>query len=299
MADRIVALLDLDYFYAQVEELDDPSLKGKAVVVGMYSGRTAESGAVATCNYLARGLGIKSAMPLIVAKRLAEKAGVDTVFIKSRMERYREISQRVVALVKTVSPMVQTVGLDEAYFDLGEESGGDWKKAEAIAKKLKSSILSELHLACSIGIGPNKLVAKIACDAGKPNGLAVVRETDAESFLSPLPVKKLLGVGPKTEEKLSGRGISVISDLRKVPKTQLQEWFGPAKGELLYNSSRGIDGSELESDRKKKGVSVIKTLKTDARSAQDAVGILREYLAEGGGRGRSLVQRVNDAQWQR
>ncbi|MFH0955155.1 MAG: DNA polymerase IV [Candidatus Micrarchaeota archaeon] len=260
---RIVGLLDMDYFYAQVEEREKPELKGKPVVVGMYSGRTAESGAVATCNYEARKLGIHSGMPLAWAKKAAEKHP-ETVFVPVRIEYYREISGQIMEILHSFSGSIETVGLDEAYFDLTEKSKGDFEKAKKIALEIKQMVLQEQRLMCSIGLASNKLIAKIAADSKKPDGLTIILPEQVRDFLNPLPPKKLLGVGIKTEEKLEQLGIRTIEELSRLPLQQLKETFGNAKGELLYNSSRGIDDSPIESDWQKLQLSRIKTLPKDS-----------------------------------
>lgn len=276
---RIIGLLDMDYFYAQVEERENPSLKGKPVVVGMYSGRTAESGAVATCNYEARKLGIRSGQPLQLARHMAQK-NPDSVFVPARIEYYREVSEQIMRIVQSFTDAIETVGLDEAYFDLTEKSGGDFGKAGNISKKIKQQIFQEQKLTGTIGLGPNKLVAKIACDSQKPDGLTVVEPKKVPDFLNPLPAKKLLGVGPKTAEKLAELGVQTIEELSRVSLSQLKEVLGNARGELLYNSARGIDESPIESEWQKLQLSHIKTLPKDSENWEEVADFLEKLSVE-------------------
>ncbi len=263
----------MDYFYAQVEEREKPELKGKPVIVGMYSGRIADSGAVATCNYEARKLGVHSGMPLGFAKRAAEK-NPKSVFLHARIDYYREVSAKIMEIVQQHSDAIETVGLDECYFDLSEKSNGKFEKAKKVAEQIKQQMLKEQKLSCSVGLAPNKLVAKIACDSKKPNGLTVIEPEKVRDFLNPLPAKKLLGVGPKTEEKLEQIGVKTIEQLSRVSLVELKENFGNARGELLYNSSRGIDESPIESDWQKLQLSHTKTLPRDSSDWEEIADFL-------------------------
>lgn len=276
---RIIGLLDMDYFYAQIEERENPLLKGKPVVVGMYSGRTADSGAVATCNYEARKLGIHSGQSLQFAKRMAQK-NPDSVFIAARIDYYKEVSQKIMHVVQQETDAIESVGLDECYFDLSEKSKGKFGKAKKTAEQIKQQVLKEQKLTCSVGLAPNKLVAKIAADSKKPNGLTVIEPKEVRDFLNPLPAKKLLGVGPKTEEKLLEIGVKTIEELSKVSLAELKEVFGNAKGELLYNSSRGIDESPIESDWQKLQLSHIKTLPRDSSDWKEVADFLDKLAIE-------------------
>lgn len=268
MPQRIIGLLDMDYFYAQIEERDNPELKGKPVVIGMYSGRSADSGAVATCNYKARSIGIHSGQPLAFAKKAALK-DPETVFLPVRIDYYRSVSEKIMAILQAQSGGIETVGLDEAYFDLSEKSHGSFEAAEKIAEKIKAAIRKEQHLSCSIGLAPNKLVAKIACDSKKPDGLTVILPSEVPVFLRPLKVKKLLGVGPKTEEKLKALQVETIGQLEKIPLHELVAVFGNAKGKSLFESAKGIDDSPIESDWQKLQLSRIKTLPKDSADEKE------------------------------
>lgn len=259
---RIVGLLDMDYFYAQIEERENPEWKNRPVIVCVYSGRTPDSGSVATCNYQARELGIHSAMPIFRAKQLAKTA--DPVFLPARIPAYREVSKRVMEIVGRFTDGIETVGLDEAYFDLSKKSGGDWNAAERRAREIKQAIRANERLSCSIGLGPNKLVAKMACKAKKPDGLTVVPAERAQGFLEPQPVRKLHGVGPKTALALESKGARTVKELRNLSSERLVEWFGPARGTYLFNAARGLDDRPVETSRERKQIARMATLSADA-----------------------------------
>ncbi|MBU0953428.1 MAG: DNA polymerase IV [Nanoarchaeota archaeon] len=257
---RIVALVDLDAFYAQVEELRNPKLKGKAVIVCMYSARGKGSGAVATANYEARKLGVRSGMPIIYAKRKAKNA----VFLPADRDYYWKVSARVMDILQTYSDLFEQVSIDEAYLDLSQTNS--FTAAERLAKKMKSEILQKEKLTCSIGIGPNKLVAKIAAGVKKPNGLVTVPEDAVPSFLKPLSVGKLYGVGPKTEGLLASLNMRSVKQLKTMSLAHLQKLVGSAKGSMLYNGARGKDDRPVQPGRQKQQVSRLTTMKKDTSS---------------------------------
>jgi len=196
---RIVMLADLDYFYAQVEERRDPSLIGRPVVVCVYSGRTEESGVVATANYSARGYGVRSGIPIALAKK--RLAGTDARFLPMEHERYKQVSERVMAILKRNADEFEQVGIDEAYLDVSGRVA-NFQEAERLARKIKDEVWGSESLTLSIGVGSNKVIAKIAADMNKPNGLTVVDDKDSKAFLSPLPVESLVGVGKKTADRM-------------------------------------------------------------------------------------------------
>ena len=271
--EKIIGLLDLDYFYAQAEILRKPELKGKPVVVVMPTLRE-NSGAIATCNYEARALKIKSGMPLFLAKKLATP---QTVFINADKQYYSEVSQKVFEIVDFFCEKVEQVSIDEAYFDLTNPLG--FEKAEDVCVKIKQRIRAELGLTCSVGLGPNKLIAKMACGVKKPDGLFVVKPEQVESFLYKQKVSALYGVGPKTEEVFSRNGIVSILDLRKVSKEGLVNWFGEAVGSRLFDFVRGIDSREVEPNRERQQLSKMMTLKQDS-SDFDFIKQSIDFLSE-------------------
>jgi DNA polymerase IV (DinB-like DNA polymerase) len=270
---RIILHVDMDSFYASVEELRNPDLKGKAIVTCMFSGRTKDSGAVSASNYKARELGIRSGMPIRVAKSLAK--GKDVAFLPSDREYYWEVSGRVMQILKEHADSFEQVSVDEAYLDVTRKSQGSWERAQKIAQSIKEEILERESLSCSIGIGPNKLVAKMASKAKKPDGLTAVRPAEVTCFLERIPLSKLHGIGEKTAEELGGIGIKSIKDLAQADLGKLQEAFGQKRGRILQEKARGIDESPVE-EREAKQISRLATLKKDSSDTKDIMGKLEE-----------------------
>ena len=257
--ERIIALLDLDYFYAQVEIVRKPELKGKPVVIVMPSLRE-NSGAIATCSYEARALKISSGMSLSLAQKLANK---ETVFINADKPYYEEISGKVFEIVDFFCEKVEQVSVDEAYFDLTNPS--DYDKAIEICNKIKQRIKSELGLTCSIGLAPNKLIAKMAASMKKPDGFFAVKPAEVDNFLSKQKVSALHGVGPKTEEEFKKHNILFISDIKKFQRVDLVAWFGEANGIRFYDFAFGKDDRVVEVNREKQQLSRMMTIKQDSR----------------------------------
>jgi DNA polymerase IV (DinB-like DNA polymerase) len=262
---RIILHLDLDAFYAQCEELRNPSLKDKPVVVCVYSGRTPDSGAVGTANYEARKLGIHSGMPIIFAKK---KANTETIFLPVDIPYYKSISERIMEIAKSNSGKTETAGLDEAYLDVSTIVK-TFEGAEQLAKKLKKEIIEQEGLTCSVGIGQNKLIAKMASDFRKPDGLTVVKPEKQKEFISGMGVKKLFGIGPKTEEALLELGIKTIAELAAAKKEFLVESFGEKKGQQLHEFANGIDERPVEENIERQQFSRIGTLKDDSGKFSD------------------------------
>ena len=256
--DTIIGLLDLDYFYAQCEMQRNPAIRGKPVVIVMPSIRE-NSGAIATSNYEARALKIKSGMPLSLAKKLADSS---TFFINADKAYYEEISVKVFEIVDYFCEKVEQVSIDEAYFDLTNPSG--YSSAIELAGKIKKRIKLELGLTCSIGIGPNKLIAKMACSIKKPDGLFVVKPNEVDSFLLKQKVSALIGVGEKTEEEFKKHGVVLVSDIKKFEKKDLISWFGEVIGAKFYDFAFGIDNRLVEPNREKQQLSRIMTIKEDS-----------------------------------
>src|SRR5512139_1104717 len=230
---RVVMLVDLDYFFAQCEELRNPALKGKPVVIGMYSGRTAESGAVSTANYAARALGVRSGMPLFQARHKLE--GFDSVFLPVDYDYYEQVSDRLMGIFRGHGDTFEQVGIDEAYLDVTAKSQDSFNQAKALGLQMKAEVKKMVGVTFSVGIAPNKLVAKIACDAQKPDGLTVVELSELKVFLDPLPVDRLLGVGKKTSSKMIELGIESIGDLAAFDVQKLVEIFGKTLGVYFHN----------------------------------------------------------------
>jgi DNA polymerase IV (archaeal DinB-like DNA polymerase) len=259
---RIVLAVDLDYFYAQSEEIRNPELKGVPVVICVFSGRTKDSGAVSTCNYMARSLGVKSGIPIVLAKRILSKHQ-EAVFLPMDKDYYSAISERIMEILRSHSSKMEQVSIDEAYLDVTDSTERSYAAARRLGSDIKKEILEEEHLSCSIGIGPNKLVAKMAADSRKPDGLTVITSENVNSFLSPLQVGKLFGIGPKTEEKLIALGVRTIGDLANYDEEKLAAEFGKNLGPGLKRSAKGIDDDPIR-ERELEQFSRIITLKHNA-----------------------------------
>ena len=265
---RVILHIDLDSFYASCEEKRSPSLRGKPVVVCAYSGRTSESGAVATANYEARKAGIHAGMSIKTAKT---KAAKETVFLPSDMEYYRQVSGRIMNIIRQFSPICEQRSIDEAYLDLSDMQ---YEKAQELARHMKSQIQSQEDLTCSVGIGKNKLIAKMASKEKKPDGLTVIKPEEVESFLFPKPIEKLFGVGPKTVEVLKKYGISTVYDLTLLEKDILVQEFGEKKGILLHERAKGQDNDQVKENPRQQ-LSKIGTL---PQNTQD-ISLISEKLS--------------------
>jgi len=254
-------LVDLDYFFAQCEEVRNPSLKDKPVVVCVYSGRTKDSGAVSTANYIARKYGVRSGIPIYLAKRLLKEK--DAVFLPVEHEFYGEVSGKIMDILRGYGDRFEQVGIDEAYLDVGKKVNSDFEEAERLAQRIKEEVKAQQKITCSIGIGKNKLLAKIAADIKKPSGLTVVRPEQVESFLSSLPISRLIGVGVRTEKKMEDLGIRTIGDLAGYDIQKLVEVFGRKTGIYFHKASRGIDEEPVQERGETESISRISTLKED------------------------------------
>ena len=264
MQGRVIVFADLDYFFAQVEENRNLSLKDKPVVVCVYSGRTEDSGAVSTANYIARKHGVKSGMPIAMAKRkLQDSAGV---FLPVDIPFYEEISDEIMNTLRSFADNFEQVGIDEAYLDVSEKVNADFDEASRLARQIKDQIKARHKLTCSIGIGPNKLVAKIAVDLQKPDGLTMIKPEEVERVLFPLPVDRLIGVGTKTSKKMQAMGIATIGDLAKYDIQKLTGVFGQNLGSYFHKASLGVDDEPVQERGEAESVSRISTLKEDSRS---------------------------------
>jgi len=287
---RRILHIDMDAFFAMVEEKRHPELIGKPVVVG-GGGDPTQRGVVSTASYEARKYGIHSAMPLRTAYRLCPEA----VFLPVDYEEYSRMSERIKNLLREFSPILEDVGIDEAFLDISSVD----KPSDEVAKEIKKRIKGETGLTCSIGIAPNKLLAKIASDMEKPDGLTVIAEDDIESRIWPLPVRKLWGVGPKTEAALQNMEVTTIGGLASLPRDQLTEEFGKSYGNYLYEAARGIDESPLVTYWEPKSVSREITFQEDVRDwqviARTLVELTKEVvqsMREEGYRGRTVTVKV-------
>jgi DNA polymerase IV (archaeal DinB-like DNA polymerase) len=258
---RVVMLADFDYFFAQCEELRNPAIKDKPIVVGVYSGRTEESGAVSTSNYVARRYGVKSGLPLFMAKRKLE--GTDAIFFHVDHEYYEQISNRIMNIFRTYATSLEQVSIDEAYMDVTEQVEGSYEKARLYAQKIKQDVKTQVGISFTIGVGPNKIIAKIACDSQKPDGLTVVKPEEAAGFLASLPVDRLLGVGKKTSVRMEQMGIKTIGDLARFDVQRLIEVFGKALGVYFHNAANAVDNEPVAEQGEAESISKIGTLKQD------------------------------------
>jgi len=236
---RIIFHVDMDQFFAAVEEKVHPEIKGKPVVVGADPKGGKGRGVVSTCNYEARKYGIKSGMPITKAWRLCSEA----VFLPVNIPLYLQVSSRLMEILSSYAEKFESWGIDEAFLDVSSRVK-DFEEARSLALQIKKEIQEREQLTCSIGIGPNKLVAKIASDIQKPDGLTVVEEKDVKAFLEPLDIDKLLWVGRKTARKLNALGIKTIGDLARYDPSVLVEKFG-VMGTQIYLYAQGIDRSEV------------------------------------------------------
>ena len=262
---RHILHADLDAFYAAVEQLDDPALRGKAVMVG---GRPESRGVVATASYEAREYGVHSAMPMRTAVRLCPHG----IIMRPRFDRYREESQKVMTIFRDLSDLVEPLSLDEAYLDI-TESVGAGSHPLAVAIDLKRRVSEETGLTLSVGVGSSKSVAKIASDLQKPDGLVVVPQGEEREFLSPLPVGRLWGIGPKTASRLKSDGIDTIGQLAAKPLAWFQRRFGQRAAEVQARAV-GQDHRSVHSHRVAKSISAETTFAEDMSEIQELYGVV-------------------------
>jgi len=261
----------MDAFFAAVEQKRQPALIGTPVVIG-GSGDPTKRGVVATASYEARKFGIHSAMPLKTAYSLCPQA----VFLPVDYEAYSRESQKVKNILRGFTPAIEDVGIDEAFLDISAID----KPSEDISQRIKKKIKDETGLTCSIGIAPNKLLAKIASDMDKPDGLTVIVPEDVERILKPLPVRKLWGIGPKTEKYLKDMGIETVGELASLCLETLVDRFGSSYGNYLYHASRGIDDSPLITDWEPKSISRETTFQKDIANWQFIAKTLADLTRE-------------------
>ncbi|MDI3478470.1 MAG: polymerase [Thermoanaerobacterium sp.] len=258
---RKIIHVDMDAFFASVEQHDNPKLKGKPVIVGGLSGR----GVVSTCSYEARKYGIHSAMPMYMAKSLCPNG----IFLPVRFERYREVSKKVFDILYEVTDIVEPLSIDEAYLDVTDID----KNPEDIAKEIKEKVYMTTGLTVSAGVSYNKFLAKIASDWNKPDGLMVISEDMVPDILRPLNVSKVYGIGEKSSERLKKIGIEKVDDLLKLSEEELTNIFGKY-GKEIYDRIRGIDLRPVETYRETKSIGKETTLKEDT----DDIELLSKYL---------------------
>jgi DNA polymerase IV (archaeal DinB-like DNA polymerase) len=304
---RIVAHIDMDAFYASIEERDTPRFRGLPLAVGADPEGGTGRGVVSTANYKAREYGIHSAMPISTAWRLSEAAQRQgkppVVFLSVDMKKYTEVSQRVMAVIRGLAPVVEEAGIDEAYANLS--SAGSYEQAEEVCRAIKKEILVRERLTASVGIGPNKLIAKIASNEKKPDGLTIVHEEEAEAFLEPLPVRKIPGIGPKTEAELAKLGVRLVRDLKRFSRDQLHEMFGK-RGAEFYDMIRGRDETPIQESYEPKSIGEEETF---ARDTLDSIliggrlkelcrDVIRRFTADGFSGFRTVAIKVRFADFE-
>lgn len=268
---RRILHIDIDAFFAAIEQKRHPELIGKPVVIG-GTGDPTKRGVVSTASYEARKYGIHSAMPLRTAHHLCPSA----FFLAVDYEEYLRVSRIIKDILRSFTPLVEDVGIDEAFLDITDLDIA----SEEIAAEIKMKIKDALNLTSSIGIAPNKLLAKIASDMQKPDGLTIIAENDTERLIWPLPVRKLWGVGPKTETYLKTIGVQTIGDLASLPLDKLVERLGRSYGNYLYEASRGMDETPVVTHWEPKSMSRETTFQTDTDNWQTLARTLADLTRE-------------------
>lgn len=263
---RIIFHIDFDYFYAQCEEIRKPELRNIPSVVCVYSGREEDSGVVSTCNYEARKYGVKAAIPIRLAK--SKLKDIHSMFLPTDMPYYHEISTKAMRIIQNYGELFEQVSVDECYMDFTKITNSDFDDAKIFAVSLQKNIKDQIKLTCSIGVGPNKLIAKIASGINKPNGITVVRLEDAKQFISNCKIDDIPGVGPKTSKKLESLGIKSVSDISKKGIFELRDALGYKIATFLVNASNAIDYSQIKVRGTSKQIGKIVTLKKDTTSLE-------------------------------
>lgn len=285
--------VDMDAFYAAVEVLDDPSLKGKPIIVGAPEGRSV----VSSASYEARRFGVRSAMPVVQALRLCPTA----IVVVPHFDRYLALSARVMEIFREFTPLVEPLSIDEAFLDV-RGAGRLWGSPGQIARLLRQRVLDETGLTCSIGVAATKHVAKMASTISKPDGLLIVPEAATAAFLGPRSVRALWGVGPKASESLESRGIRTVADILETPRDVLDRALGPAMGDRVWHLARGIDAREVDTTRVEKSIGHEETfhddiadssiLRSEFRRLADRVGA---RLRSGGWEARTIAVKIRFA----
>ena len=292
---RKIIHVDMDAFFASVEQRDNPELRGKPVAVGGSSGR----GVVAAASYEARKFGVRSAMPSVTAKRKCP----DLIFCKSRFEVYREVSEQIRAIFRHYTPLVEPLSLDEAYLDVTDDLHGIGS-ATQIAERIRRDIREATLLTASAGVSYNKFLAKLASDQNKPDGLCVIRPGQGAAFVQSLPVRRFHGIGPRGAEKMATLGIATGADLAARDADWLRAHFG-SFGDYLYRAARGIDLRPVRTNRIRKSIGGERTFLEDISDPQDLrdtleriIDIVWDRITDKQARGRTVTLKLkyNDFQ---
>jgi len=267
---RTILHLDMDAFFAAVEQRDRPELRGKPLLIGHDGAR----GVVATASYEARPFGCHSAQPMVVAKRLCPQA----IIVPVRMERYAKVSDQMFSILDEFSPVIEPLSIDEAFLDMtGTERA--LGRPQDVARKLKDRIKSDLKLTASVGLAPNKYLAKLASDMDKPDGLVIIDPDDIERILPPLPVTKLWGVGKATAARLEPLGIRTIADIRRKPLVWMEKHFG-SDAQRYFDLARGIDDRPVIPDQEAKSIGHEQTFEVDVADANEIRRVLLDQVEQ-------------------
>ena len=292
---RKIIHIDMDAFYASVEQRDFPELRGKAIAVGGGGRR----GVVATASYEARKYGVHSAMPGFKAKKLCS----NLIFVKPRFEAYKEASQQIRAIFKNYTDLIEPLSLDEAYLDVTENKKNE-ALATVLATQIRAEIFEQLQLSCSAGISYCKFLAKIASDIKKPNGQTVIKPHKAAAFIEQLPIKKFYGIGKVTAQKMEAIGIHTGNDLKQLSELNMVKNFGKM-GRFYYNIVRGIDDRPVNTERIRKSIGVERTLAENLTELSEIINQLKMLLSKFFDRlqrannyGRTLTLKLKTADFQ-
>ena len=260
--------VDMDAFFASVEQRDNPELRGKPVIVGGMS----ERGVVSTCSYEARKYGVHSAMPIFMAKEKCPNG----IFVSGRYGRYTKVSQDVFRILNDITPIIEQVSIDEGYLDISDSK---FRNGIEAARYIKNRVFREVGLTISVGISYNKFLAKLASDWNKPNGIKEISRDMVPEILLPLPLSKIHGLGKVSVGKLNNMGIYYVRDLYKMPKDFYIEYLGK-NGLEIYERIRGIDNRKIETVRERKSVGKERTLKFDTDNKEELLEYIREFSYE-------------------
>lgn len=266
--DKIILHVDMDAFFASVEQRDNPKLRGKPVIVGGVS----ERGVVSTCSYEARKYGIHSAMPIFIAQKLCPNG----IYLTTRYSRYKEVSLKVFEILQDVTQVLEPISIDEAYLDLSDSK---FKNGMEAALYIKRRVYRELGLNISVGISYNKFLAKLASDWNKPNGIMEITKEMVPDILLPLSISKIHGLGAKSVKKLNNMGIFLIKDLYEMPREFYIEYLGKW-GMEIYDRIRGIDKRDVIVERDRKSYGKERTLKADTDDKEELLIYLKEFCRQ-------------------
>ena len=266
---KVILHVDMDAFFASVEIMDNPKLKGKPVIVG----GTGERGVVSTCSYEARKYGVHSAMPVFIAKSKCPMG----IFLPVRMHRYKEISQRVFEILNRVTPIIEPLSIDEAFLDI---QNNDYKEGLNAAFYIKDRVKKEIGLTLSVGISYNKFLAKLASDWNKPNGIMKITEDMVPNILMDLSIDKIFGLGKKSVRKLNNMGIFYVKDLYDMNKEFYIEDLGFKQGLEIYDRIRGIDKRNVEIIRERKSIGREITLKFNSKNKEELLKYIEGFSQE-------------------